>query len=98
VFDPLFERSYRVEHIRFQLASGIHASILMSESVDGLSVAATRQNAGSCLKAAVGCTPPRPGAGDENAPAATDCVSAIVVLATTAPGGFRRSLRAIRTR
>jgi hypothetical protein len=51
----------------------------MSESVDGLNVAATRQNAGSCLKAAVGCAPPRPVAGDENAPAATDCANAIVV-------------------
>src|SRR5688500_3247045 len=30
----------------FQLAAGSHTSILMSESPDGFSVAATRQNAG----------------------------------------------------
>src|SRR5262249_49308059 len=48
-------------YLSFQLASGIHTSILMSESVDGLNVAATRQNAGSCLKSAVGCASPRPG-------------------------------------
>src|SRR5262245_50982200 len=65
-------------NLPFQLASGIHTSILMSESRDGLNVAATRQKAGNCLKAAVACTPPRPGAGAENTPAATDWVSVIV--------------------
>jgi hypothetical protein len=61
------------------LASGIHTSILMSESVDGFNVAATRQNAGSCLKSAAGSASPRPVTGDENAPAATDCANVIVV-------------------
>src|SRR5215472_4803869 len=66
-------------YLLFQLASGIHTSILMSESVDGFNVAATRQNAGSCLKSAVGCASPRPVTGGENAPAATDCASVIAV-------------------
>ncbi len=33
-------------NLPFQAAAGIQSSILMSESLDGLSVAATRQNAG----------------------------------------------------
>src|SRR4029077_18121549 len=41
----------------------------MSESLDGVSVAATRQNAGSCLNAVFGCAFRAPGG--ENAPAAT---------------------------
>jgi hypothetical protein len=52
---------------------------LISESLDGFNVAATRQNAGSCLKVAFGCTAPCPVAGGENAPAATDRASVIVV-------------------
>jgi hypothetical protein len=41
---------------------GIQTSILMSESRVGVSVAATRQNAGSFAKA--GAAPPRPGGGN----------------------------------
>jgi hypothetical protein len=66
-------------NLPFQFASGIHTSTLISESGDGLNVAATRQNAGSCLKMAFGCADPRPVAGGENAPAATDCANVIVV-------------------
>src|ERR1043166_6704890 len=73
--------------------SGSHTSILTSESLDGVSVACTRQNAGS---AAYGFgwlprAPPRPaprpaapsragaagGAGGVNAPAATACAEVI---------------------
>src|SRR5688572_783265 len=66
-------------NLPFQPANGNHTSILMSESLDGLNVAATRQNAGSCLKTSAGGRTPRPADGDENDPAATDCVSVIVV-------------------
>src|SRR2546425_4799381 len=64
----------------FQFASGIHASILISESLDGFSVAATLQNAGSCLKIAFCCAVTWPCAGSENSPATTDCANVIVVL------------------
>src|SRR5437867_6665643 len=53
----------------FQFASGIHTSILISESLDGFSVAATLQNAGSCLKIAFCCAVTWPCAGSENSPA-----------------------------
>src|SRR3954452_20731524 len=54
----------------FQFAAGSQTSILMSESLDGVSVAATRQNAGRSVMAL-----PRPARppGAENAPAATGC-------------------------
>jgi hypothetical protein len=48
-------------NLPFQLAAGIHNSILMSESFDGFSVAATRQKAGRALNArgfAGGSSPP----------------------------------------
>src|SRR5262245_1780851 len=66
----------------FQLAAGIHSSILMSESPDGFNVAATRQNAGRLLAGSF--WPPRPprASGCVNPPAGTDCASVIV-----APGG-----------
>src|SRR6185295_5047866 len=57
----------------FHPAAGSHTSILISESVDGLSVAATRQNAGSVLKAR-GLPPP---SGGLKAPAATRLASVI---------------------
>src|SRR5258708_3016959 len=62
----------------FQLASaGIHTSILISESEDGVSVAATRQKAGRFTYGFAPLPPPRaPGAW--NAPAAT--VSAVVIV------------------
>src|SRR5438477_7954203 len=49
----------------------------MSESLDGFSVAATRQNAGSCLNAAVCCAAADAAPGGENAPAATGAAAAI---------------------
>src|SRR5688572_3452998 len=73
-------------NLPFQLASGNHTSIFMSESPDGLNVAVTLQNAGSCVKSAVGGAPGRPASGEVNAPAATDCASVIVVF-----GSERRS-------
>src|SRR6188508_427378 len=62
-------------NLPFQPAAGIHTSILMSESAVGLSVAATRQNAG---RSANGLPPPRPPAGAGIAPAATVCASVTV--------------------
>src|SRR6187455_3051782 len=54
----------------------------MSDSADGLSVAATRQNAGRSANG-LACTPPRP-AGAVSPPAATDCASVIVVFGSDA--------------
>src|SRR6185295_3356452 len=67
----------------FQPDAGSHTSILMSESLVGVNVAATRQNAGS---AAIGPPPARPPpaaprpAGGVKAPAGTAC--AIVIVAS----------------
>src|SRR3954464_7089484 len=67
-------------NFRFQSAAGSQTSILMSESPDGVSVAATRQNAGSSAYArAVAGGPSPDGRGGANAPAATD--SAVVIVA-----------------
>src|SRR5262245_24222236 len=55
---------------------GIHTSILMSESLVGFSVAATRQNSGTSLNAAAPRAPPP---GGVNWPAATVCAIVIVV-------------------
>src|SRR5947208_15498027 len=75
--DPLtFPPSWKFP---FQFASGLHTSILISESLDGFSVAATLQNAGSCLKIAFCCAVTWPCAGSENTPATTDCANVIVV-------------------
>src|SRR5690348_11261639 len=57
----------------FHPESGSQTSILISESLAGLRVAATRQNAGRPLTAAAGT----PGGGP-NAPASTGCASVIV--------------------
>src|SRR5688572_19639086 len=65
-------------NLPFQPEEGSHTSILMSESGEGLSVAATRQKAGRFVNCA---PPPRPPpCGGANAPAATDC--AIVIVAS----------------
>ena len=62
-------------NLPFQPANGIHTSILMSESVDGLIVAATRQNAGRGVNVVTG-----PAAlGGLNAPAPTRCAAVTVV-------------------
>src|ERR1035437_3148357 len=71
----------------FQPDAGIHTSILISESVEGVNVAVTRQNAGRRLNcAAEGCPPVSapPGAGSAKAPAATLFADVIFV-----PGGER---------
>src|SRR6187397_3392954 len=74
-------------NLPFHPEEGSQTSTLMSESGDGLSIAATRQNAGRSVNCA---PPPRPVAvappprpppcGGVNAPAATDC--AIVMVAS----------------
>src|SRR5712692_4895671 len=65
-------------NLPFQPEAGIQISILMSESVVGLRVAATRQKAGRSLNdaggALAGC-----GAGALNAPAATGSARVMVV-------------------
>src|SRR5262249_746168 len=69
----------------FQLDAGNHTSILISESVVGLTVAATWQNAGKSPNCAPPRPPPaRPPPPGENAPAATDCAIVMVV-----SGSFR---------
>src|SRR5437588_345200 len=65
----------------FQLATGIQNSALISESLDGLSVAVTRQNAGRSF--ATGGGPPKGatpcgGAGGVNFPASTIAAEVIV--------------------
>src|SRR6266853_5357782 len=60
----------------FQPVSGSHISILMSESLAGLIVAVTRQNAGRFLADAAGTPEPD---GGTNAPASTGCASVMVV-------------------
>src|SRR5579864_3727456 len=62
----------------FHADSGSQTSILISESVVGVSVAATRQNAGTLRKDG-GCLPLGGGRGEVKAPAAT--VSAMVIVA-----------------
>jgi hypothetical protein len=65
---------------------GNQTSILMSESLEGVSVAATRQNAGSPVKAEPAPPPRAPlgGAGGENPPGATS-----VAMVTFAFASFR---------
>src|SRR6476659_4934794 len=58
----------------FQPDTGSQTSILMSESDEGVSVAATRQNGGSCANGLPPPLPPR-GFGAVNCPAATVCAS-----------------------
>src|SRR5271166_71150 len=62
----------------FQPEAGSQTSILISESLDGVKVAITRQNAGRPLKSA-GFGPKGPGAGGGvKAPVATLCADVIV--------------------
>src|SRR5215831_16861427 len=62
-------------YLPFQPATGIHTSILMSESLAGLISAVTRQRAGASLNTAgFGA-----GLGSSNAPAATTCADVMVV-------------------
>src|SRR5207245_3089053 len=61
---------------------GSHTSILISESLEGLKVAATRQNVGSCWKTAFSCAAPRPPSGSENCPAATAWADVMVAFSS----------------
>src|SRR6266850_135634 len=63
-------------YLLFQFSAGSQISILMSESLDGFAVSATRQNAGKSANA----LPPRPARppGCVNAPAATTCTESTV--------------------
>src|SRR5215510_2768082 len=71
----------------FQLDAGNHTSILISESLVGLIVAAIWQNAGKSVNCAPPPRPPpaRPPPPGENAPAATDCAIVIVVSGSFSP-------------
>src|SRR5205809_1511795 len=74
---------------------GSHTSILISESLEGLKVAVTRQNVGSCLKTAFSCAAPRPPSGSENCPAATAWADVMVVFSSESD--FRLSQAAAAT-
>src|SRR6266850_2745718 len=71
-------------NLPFQPEAGSQTSILISESVDGRNVAATRQNSGRSRSTAAGPPAPRPPAGGVKAPAAMVCASVIVL-----SGNFR---------
>src|SRR4051812_25491680 len=65
-------------NLPFQFAAGSQTSILMSDSLVGLSVAATRQKAGRSPNWAPPARPPPPAGA--NAPAATGSAAVIVAL------------------
>src|SRR5258708_38322278 len=69
-------------NLPFQSVAGSHTSILMSESLDGASVAATRQNGGrSAYARALPPAAPAPGAaGGTKPPAATNAAAVMDVL------------------
>src|SRR5258706_8610735 len=88
-------------NLPFQPDAGNQTSILMSESLVGFSVAATRQNAGSAVK-----SPASPGGSGVNAPACTDAATVMVAwgsaifarslhepVAATAGAGLARNAR-----
>src|SRR6478609_1122142 len=64
-------------NLPFQLLAGIHSSTLMSDSAEGLIVAASRQKAGTSLMVAP--------AGVTNLPPATSSAAVNVVSATVVP-------------
>ena len=66
----------------FHFDAGIHTSILTSESLDGVKVAVTRQNAGTAPNCAAAGGPPvstPPVAGGTEAPATTSAADVIFV-------------------
>jgi hypothetical protein len=63
-------------YLPFQFATGSHTSTLMSESLDGFNVAATRQNDGRFVRAGLGGAAVAPGG--VNVPAETVSVRVIV--------------------
>src|SRR5438093_7570113 len=82
----------------FQTDAGSHTSILMSESLDGVNVAATRQNAGRSRKAcaaAAGEAAPPTRAGGVNAPASTTCASVIVVFSSVRDAKLSHDVAAV---
>src|SRR5688572_13798130 len=79
VIEPPYPPFPTAWNLLFHCASGIHTSILISESLEGLSVAATRQNAGSCLNVTLACAPAGPVTVAENSPAATGCATVMAV-------------------
>src|SRR5262245_56508657 len=66
-------------NLPFHVWAGSQTSILMSESEEGVSVAATRQNAGNCLTC---CTAAGPVPGRLNPPAGTIWAKVIDVFAS----------------
>ena len=69
-------------NLPFQPDAGIHTSMAMAESLDGDSVAATLQNAGSvlnCVNAGCPGNPPPAGVGGVKVPAATRFANVIIV-------------------
>src|SRR2546428_12123246 len=82
-------------YLPFQPDAGIQTSILMSESLDGFSVAATRQNAGrsrkACAAAGLGALPPTC-AGRVNPPATIASTRANIA------GGRGRDARVLHDR
>jgi len=89
-------------YLPFHPMSGSHTSTLTSESLAGLIVAATRQNAGTFFTEAGGALAP----GGMNAPAATGCANVMVVsgslsaarLSQVAAMAERGTARGIRTK
>src|SRR5712691_6638369 len=80
-------------NLPFQPDAGIQASILMSESLDGFSVAATQQNAGRLRNAATGrAAVPPAGAGGMNAPASTTFASVIVAVGSVSDARLSHDL------
>src|SRR5262245_2506277 len=75
-------------NLPFQPASGSQTSILMSDSLDGFSVAATRQNAGSSRN-----TAPSPlASGGVNAPARTGAACVIVAFGTASRASLSQAV------
>src|SRR4026209_1476699 len=67
----------------FKFAAGSQTSILISESLDGFKVAATRQNAGRFISDAFCCVAVDPGG--VKVPAGTVCANVTVVFGNESP-------------
>src|SRR5215469_13702353 len=79
-------------NLPFHASAGSQTSILMSESDEGVSVAATRQKIGSWLN----CGTAGPVPGRVNAPAGTVCAKVIEVLGITRDDKFSHDDAALR--
>jgi hypothetical protein len=80
--DPFHPPLPTASSFPFQFCEGSQTSILISESLEGFSVAVTRQNAGKSLS---GIGVPRAPAGGVNSPAAIVFADVIVVLGSLSP-------------